>query len=189
MSNKFYFAAIVLLSLLTSCSSFESSGSSAAQEEVVFDDAHKPSTDNEIIIDDKTFQSKEITTADRRQSSPAVTQTAKDGSQISVMYDNFGNKTETRTFNNTVLKFVILRTSADGSRQTFVYGQNGDVKSLPENMLDKVMTAPLNELASSAGIYEPVRETRSFAQNTLSLNNTALTPLPSSQFPIPEPTR
>ena len=184
MRNKFCFLIIVLLSLLASCSSFKGS---SAQEEVVFDDGHKSSTANEVIIDDKTFQSKEDTSAIVRKSSPETNQTAKDGSQINVMYDNFGNKTETRTFNNTVLKFVLLRTSADGSRQVFVYGQNGEVKSLPKNMLDRVSTAPSNELASSAGISESFKEAPSFVKNTQLPNTTPIQSMSSYKLPARNP--
>jgi hypothetical protein len=50
------------------------------------------------------------------------------------------------------LRFVILKTTGEGYREVFVYGQNGTVKQLPENMLDKVTTASADEIADSAGI-------------------------------------
>ena len=181
MNVKFCFLAIFLLALMVSCSSVKRA---SAQKEVVFDDGYKSSIANEVVIDDRTFQGKENTSAVLGKSSPETSRTLKDGSQINVMSDNFGNKTETRTFNNTLLKFVLLRTSADGNRQVFVYGQNGEVKSLPENMLNKVLTASSNELASSAGIYENFKQAPSLARNAQMLNTTPLRPLPSSQFPI-----
>jgi len=181
MNKKVYFLAIVLLSSLVSCSTFNRSDKS---EEVIFDDGYKTAANGEVVIDDTTFNNKENPIAHSRKSSQEMTQITKDGLQINVMYDSYGNKTETRTFNaHPLLKFILLRTAVDGSRQVFVYGQNGEVKSLPENMLDKVLTASSNELANSAGIFEGFKQQPSFAQNTQP-SVTTLKPLPSSQFPI-----
>lgn len=183
MNKKFCFLLIVFLFLLTSCSS---SNNESSSEEVVFDDGYKTAKNGEVIIDDSSFEGKEAAMTDSsvRTGSRDVTQIAGDGSQIEIMYDNLGNKTETRKFNNSLLKFVLLRTAADGSRQVFVYGQNGMVNSLPENMLDKVLTAPSNELANAAGIFEGIKEQPSFTQNNQLPSVTTLKPLPSSQFPI-----
>jgi ABC-type Na+ efflux pump permease subunit len=82
------------------------------------------------------------------------------------------------------LRFILLRTGVDGKRQVTVYGQYGEVKSLPENMLDKIFTALPKELANSAGIYEVFRQQHSYAENTQQPNIT-LKPLPRSHFSIP----
>ncbi len=183
MNSKFCFLAIVLLSLLASCSSFSNNESSPAREDVVFDDGYKTTADGAIIIDDADFEGKGNPTDVSRKGSQEITQIAKDGSQISVMYDSYGNKVETRTFNNNpLLSFIILQTAVDGGKQVFVYGQHGEVKKMPENMLDKILTAPANELANAAGIFEGFKQNPSFTQNTQ--QNTALKPLPSSEFPI-----
>ncbi len=87
-----------------------------------------------------------------------TTSIAADGSKITTVFDRYGNKSETRYFNSHPrLSFVILRTNSEGYRQVFVYGQNGDVRQLPENMLDKVTTASADEIANSAGITTRVQ--------------------------------
>lgn len=186
MNNKICFLAIILLFLLTSCSSSDTKENSSAQgEEVVFDDGYKTAADGEIVIDDEDFEGKKEAIETDGKSSQEITRIAQDGSKLEVMYDGYGNKTETRSFyNNPLLKLILLRTAADGSRQVFVYGQNGMVNSLPDNMLDKVLTAPSNELANAAGIFEGIKEQPSFTQNNQPPTVTTLKPLPSSQFPI-----
>jgi len=188
MKNRVYFLAIVLLSLLVSCSSFKGSEADS-QQEVVFDDGYKTTADDEVIFDDKSFvNTPEAVRVFDESLPPDTTQTAKDGSQISVKYDGVGNKTETRTFNNNpLLRFILLHTGVDGKRRVTVYGQYGEVKSLPENMLDKIFTASPKELANSAGIYEVFREQHSYAQNVQQPNAAALRSLPSSQFTTPNP--
>ena len=82
------------------------------------------------------------------------TQILDDNSKIQTMYDGFGNKTETRCFiNHPRLTCLVLSTAAKGERQVLVYGQNGDIKKLPENMIDQATTASGDEIANSAGIY------------------------------------
>lgn len=184
--RKVYFLTILILSLLTACSSFRGDeASSGAQEEVVFDDGYKTSPDGEIIIDDQSFAGKETGLVVTEKNLPNITQIARDGSQIKIMYDGFGNKTETRTFeNNPLLKTVLLRTDVDGKRRVFVYGQNGDVKSLPDDMLDKVLTAAPTDLASSAGIVAPVKEMPVITQNVEPSYAPPLQPIPSYQIPV-----
>jgi hypothetical protein len=87
------------------------------------------------------------------KNSREVTQIIADGSKVNTMFDRYGNKTQTRCFNyDPRVNCVMLNISADGQRKVFVYAQNGDVKSLPENMLDKVTIASANEIADAAGI-------------------------------------
>ena len=60
----------------------------------------------------------------------------------------------TEFFNNHPrLTCVVLSSAVNGQRKVLVYGQNGDIKELPENLLDKVTTASGDEIANSAGIY------------------------------------
>lgn len=177
---------LISFSLLTACSSSgKEEASSDAAAEVVFDDGYRTSTAGEIIIDDQSFAGKETGLVVTEKNIPNVTQIARDGSQIKIMYDGFGNKTETRTFdNNPLLKTVLLRTDVDGKRQVFVYGQNGDVKSLPADMLDKVLTAAPSDLASSAGIVAPVEELPVITQNVEPSYAAPLQPIPSYQIPV-----
>jgi hypothetical protein len=79
----------------------------------------------------------------------------------------------------------MLKTTSDGQRQVFVYGQNGDVKDLPENMLEKTTTASGDELADAAGLFE-VRQNRTQPAITLGKPQSSqpLQPVPSYKFPI-----
>ena len=186
MNCKFCLLVIILVFVLTSgaCSSINEDKSANA-EEVIFEDGYKTSSGNEIIIDDNDFGNQKTAVWTPDNNSQETTKTAFDNSKISTTFDRYGNKTEKRTFNyNPRLAFIIFRTSPEGIKQVFIYGQNGDVKSLPENMLDKVLTASADEIANSAGIYNTVTKSPSFAQNSQQLNVTTLKPLPSSQFPI-----
>jgi len=174
------------VSLLISCAcSSINKDKSANSEEVIFDDGYNTSAKNEIIFDDIDFEGQERTVSASGGNSKEIIKIASDSSKISTTFDRYGNKTEKRTFNyNPRLAFIIFRTSPEGIKQVFIYGQNGDVKSLPENMLDKVLTASADEIANSAGIYNTVTKSPSFAQNSQQLNVTTLKPLPSSQLPI-----
>jgi len=174
------------VTLVASCANSSISGDkSANSEEVIFDDGYKTSDDNEIIIDENDFGNQERAGWTSDANSQETIKIAFDNSKITTVFDRYGNKTETRNFNNNPrLAFIVLRTSATGGKQVFVYGQNGDVKSLPENMLDKILTAPADEIANSAGIYNKAATSSSFAQNYQQPNVTTLKPLPGSQFPM-----
>lgn len=157
-------------------------------EEVVFaDDGYKAVPSDEIVIDDRPTSGNAGTMNDSsgaRAASQERTRIAADGSQITTMYDGFGNKTETRFFNdNFLLQDIMLRTSVKGEKQIFVFGQNGTVINLPVDMADKVLTAPANELAVAAGISEG-RKAQTIENSQM---NRPLTPLPASAFPIRTP--
>lgn len=174
------------MSLLTSCASLDTKNNSVEDmEEVVFDDKIKTNSEDEIIVDDNdTKEGTAVLTS--ASGARETTKTAADGSQINTMFDRYGNKTETRYFNyDARLKFILLRTSASGQKQVFVYGQNGEVKSLPENMQDNVLNAPAVELANAAGIFEERRARVVSVDNPQ--NNKNLTPLPGSAFPVRTP--
>ncbi len=160
-------------------------GESAETEEVVFDDGYKTNVENEITFDDLEFKEMEGEPAASGKIPQEINKVASDNSKISITFDRYGNKTEKRVFNyNPRLSFVIMRTSADGEKQIFVYAQSGEVKNLPENMLDKVLTASADEIANSAGIQQPQRQISISIQNNPLPNSTPLRPMPSYNFPI-----
>ena len=100
-----------------------------------------------------------------------IIKTALDGSKITTTYDSFGNKTEVRVFNgHSRLKLLMLRTSVTGQKEVYVYGHNGEVESLPENMLDKATTVSADEIASRAGITQtkPEKTQPSYSQTNQS---------------------
>jgi hypothetical protein len=111
-----------------------------------------------------------------------TTATASDGSKITTVFDRYGNKSETRYFNsNPRLHFIILRTTGEGYREVFVYGQDGTVRQLPENMLDKVTTASADEIANSAGVPVTI-EQRSAPPPDFVLNNSQSSSIPPIQM-------
>jgi hypothetical protein len=152
-------------------------------EVVIIDDEIKITAEGEIIIDDSDFKSEQASLTSPK-SLQEITKIAADGSHINTMFDRYGNKTETRRFDyDSRLKFILLRTSADGQKQVFIYGQNGEVKGLPENMLDKALTAPANDLAAAAGIFEIRRQ----PTTTVVQSDKPLQPMPSYKFPVQTP--
>ncbi len=187
MNRRFCLLVLILTSLLlTSCarSSKKDNGAGKAGE-VVFNDGIKTTAGNEIVLDDGDLKN-DAENSMSGSASAQMTKIAADGSQINTTFDRYGNKTEMRNFNyDSRLKFVMIRTAADGQKQVFVYGQNGEVKTLPENMLDKVLTAPADEIAGAVGIFQQQIQT---AKPTIVQNNQPpLQPLPSYKFPIQTP--
>ena len=184
MNNKVYILAIILPCLLIFFSGCSKIGDSSAQNEVVFDDGYKAPAKDEVVINDALFQDHQNSTEGFNNKSREKTQIIKDGSTIDTTYDGFGNKTEKRTFNgDPLLNLIMLRSGIDGNKKVFVYAKNGEVKNLPEEMIEKILTASPDELANAAGIFEGVKEP-GFIQSNQPPTVTALKPLPSSQFPI-----
>jgi hypothetical protein len=185
MNYKLYLLAIILVTFHVSCSTFSES-KSAQPEEVFFDDDYKNNKTNEVVLGDKAFSEKDLTRRLEDGVSRDTTEIVADGSKISIAYDGFGNKTETRCFNDLRLKCLQLKTPASGQKEIFVFGHNGQTKKLPDNMLDKVLTASASEIANAAGIYDFKRETN---PPTITLNNPqtsqSLQPMPSYKFPVP----
>ncbi len=96
------------------------------------------------------------TTVEGRQE---VAQMGSGNSIIQTMYDAFGNKTESRVFeNDSFLKMIVLKTSASGQQEALVYGQNGEVKVAPQSLLGKVLTSVAGEIAKTVQIFEVRKE-------------------------------
>jgi len=155
MYRYFCVSAIFFVVFFASCAGEKHSEDNFSKKnEVVFRDKYTTTKDGEIIIDGTDSEGIIAPIITSQKSLKELPKTALDGSQINTMYDAFGNKTEIRTFtNNLLVQSVIARTSADGRRQIFVYGQNGEVRNLPENLYNRVSTASGNFLANSAGIF------------------------------------
>ncbi len=170
---------IIFVSLSLACSD----GGNTESEEVFIDDGYKTGVKEEIAIDDHSFEQKDVAASQQRGGSQEITRIAADGSRVTTMYDAFGNKTETRFFDgNRLLQLIAIRTSVEGEKQVSVFGQNGAVKELPTNILDKVLTAPANEIAAAAGIYDGRRETPQ--PSLVQSSQPPLQPMPSYKFPI-----
>lgn len=183
MKFPVYLSVIIFVSLSFACSS-----GNIESEEVFIDDGYKISDKTgdkeEIIFDDAAFAGNGSRASQSRSGLQEVTRIVPDGSRVTTMYDAFGNKTETRIFDgNPLLQLVAVKTTVNGDRQVSVFGQNGTVAALPVAMLDKVLTAPANDLASAAGIFEGRRE----ATTTVAQSSKTLQPMPSYKFPIQQP--
>jgi hypothetical protein len=154
MKKGFYLLLLIPVFLWASCSLVSQEKELIRQREIKINDKNIKSKDGEVIIDGTTFEANELPTITSRKSSKEESKTAADGSQINTMFDGFGNKTEIRAFpDNLLVQCIISRTFADGRKQIFVYGQNGEVKILPEDMSDRVLSSSGNDLARSAGIF------------------------------------
>lgn len=90
-----------------------------------------------------------------RESSAEVVRVQGDGSRVTRMEDGYGNSTVTRNFSgHKLLRKVIVRFQAKGQRAAFVYGKNGQVKSLPARYQDRILTASADEIAAAAMIFD-----------------------------------
>ena len=184
MNLKIYFY-ILLLSLSASSFSACATGeaSSGQREQVVLDDGGgNAANDDEITISEKDLNDLNLHIPTSKPNSREAVKIAADRSEITTMYDGYGNKTETRYFKgHSRLKFILVRTSASGETQTFVYGYGNEVKNLPENLADKALNASADELANAAGVYE----TQNFnALPNFRKKTKTLQPLPSYEFPV-----
>jgi hypothetical protein len=154
MKFKIYILIIAAALFAVSCSSAKNG--QAQQPEVTLDDGYKTTDNDELLIEDKDLKPVGETVVTSKKSSEQTNIVAFDGSKISVMTDGFGNKSETRYFDDDPkLQMVLVRTAANGQKEVFVYGQNGEVKDLPQNMVGGVMNSSADQIARAAGITEP----------------------------------
>lgn len=155
-SGKLVALAVIFCAFVSaSCSFFNRSGDAAETKEVVFDDGYKTGTDGELIINDSDFDGKPSASDTFGESREEITKVLSDNSKVTTMFDGYGNKIESRYFaNHPNVACVVVTTFADGRREAMAYGQNGEHKLLPTEMLDKVLSAEAAEIAQSAGIYD-----------------------------------
>ena len=187
MNIKFYILIIIAFSI--SCSSAKTEPIDAQKAEVVIEDGYKTTDAGDLLIEDKDLKHVQEAVVTTTESSEQNNIVAYDGSKISVMLDGYGNKSETRYFDNDPkLQMILLRTSVNGQRQIFVYGQNGEVKDLPPSMASGVLTSTADELAKAADISEGKKE-RMISQSqpvsgvtTLNTIGAPLQSLPNNQI-------
>ncbi len=154
-----------------------------SSEEVVISDGYNAAPNGEIAIDDQSFAGADGQNSGQRSAYQERARMLADNSRVTTMYDGYGNKTETRFFdNNPLVLSITVRTSAAGEKNVSVYAQNGTVNQLPENMFDRVLSAPANDLAAAAGIFEGRREPA-----IVQTSQPPLQPMPSYRFPVQTP--
>lgn len=113
----------------------------------------KENKGNEIVFNDEAFEKQIEQTATSGQGNKGTVQTTKDGSEISIMQDGYGNTVETRNFyNHPNLTVVTIKTFANGEKEGLAYGHNGERKKLSPDAISIALSAGGNEIASSVGI-------------------------------------
>lgn len=185
MSAKFYILILAAAFFCVSCALEKSESTNLQKPEVVIDDGYKTNEKNEIIIEDKDLKYIQRLVATSEKSTVEKPVIASDGSRITVMSDGYGNKSIQRTFSDHPrVDLILMRVSAKGQKQIFVYAQNGEIKELPGEMQEKVLSGSADDLARSAGIFEGKRPT---AQNySFTPAQTASTP--PQEYPVAQPT-
>jgi len=189
MKYNYSLVLIIAVCIYASYANIQKFNSSLAGEEfaaVVNDYVNK--AQNRGRVNEKSLADGEKNSLASGNSSQEQTKILDDNSKLNTMYDGFGNKTEARCFNNHPrLTCIVLSSAVNGQRQVLVYGQNGDIKELPENMVDKVTTATADEIANTAGIYAARQQTTQsgYAQTTpVPTLPTTLRPTENSQSSI-----
>jgi hypothetical protein len=136
---------IVLLTFFAACAKKEKATLDLRVDEKVI----------EVRQDEVRIEETDQNNFSSQPASQTAPQKMSDNSEITVMYDGFGNKLEKRYFKgHPRLNSVLIRTAADGRREILVYGQNGERKSVEGDLVDRLMSAPADEIANTAKIYE-----------------------------------
>lgn len=156
VTDNFNILAIIFcLSFLIVCSTAcGKSGQNSESGEVVFDDAAKTADKNEVVFDDASFggEEKQVLTFGEKKQDTLLK--ASDNSEISTMYDGYGNKIETRRFSaNSRINNLVVQTAADGTVEIKIYGQSGETAKMEPEMAERVLTANGDEIANLAHIY------------------------------------
>lgn len=182
-SKTFIILTVFLLTLVSAC------GKSGAAEQTAGAPTNGAQAKTEVYIDESDFQNKPEMVTTTTQQSQGDTRMLSDKSKVTTAFDGYGNKSETRYFENDPrLRFVLLRTSSDGVKEVTVYGHGSDTKMVNE-LGDRALTASSQEIADAAGMTatKTYREVRNYLKPSNGSSSGSLQPLPSSQFPVTAP--
>jgi hypothetical protein len=161
--NLLQISIIILAATLSGCSSYFN-GKSATEKrvDIIIADTYNKYQNKEIVFERMTMdfpEWQEETIVIAENAGKEISQLQADGSEINTLYDGYGNKTETRNFfNDKLIKFVVVKTTADGRQKAFVYAQNGEVKILPEEFLAKILLLSGDDIARSVEINDGRQE-------------------------------
>jgi hypothetical protein len=140
---------------------------------------------NELVITDGDLVDYKEVIATSEESRVGEVRKLGDNSEVSTMFDGYGNKTLTRQFqDHSRIKKIVLRINATGAGRIFVYGQNGVVENLPEKMANNVLNSSADELANLANIYETREQRDRKILEKAQRKRDELKPKPSSENPI-----
>lgn len=170
ISNKISALLIFLcLCLATICSTAcQKSNAHVEEQEISFDDAvaEKPNSNEVVFEDDSGKSAKLVNTFGEKK--PDTVSKGNDNSEISTMYDGYGNKLEKRFFAaNSRINNVVVQTTASGEVEVKVYGQSGETVKLAPETAEQVLTAKGDQIADLAHIYR----TREIRQAPVIVNN------------------
>ena len=161
MKYNYFLMSIIAVCIYVSYANIQKSNAGSANVEfaaLVNDYINK--TQNSDPGGEKSLAERETNSLTSGNGSRQQTRILGDNSKLNTMYDGFGNKTEARCFNNHPrLTCIVMSSAVNGQRRAMVYGQSGDIKELPEDMLDKATTASPDEIANMAGIYAVRQQT------------------------------
>ncbi|HEX8367896.1 MAG TPA: hypothetical protein VF604_05090 [Pyrinomonadaceae bacterium] len=139
---------LLLLAVLPSCFA------ACARKEKAVVDLRVDEKVIEVRRDEVTIGETAKDNVTERQSSQTAPQKISDNSEITVMYDGFGNKLEKRYFKgHPRLDSVLVRTAADGRREILAYGRNGEKRPIDGELGNRLMSASADEIANAAKIY------------------------------------
>ena len=189
LSRRFYPLAITLCLIFSASCSLLNAGRESKTEtaEVSFDDDYKTNKDGEIIIDDSVLNNKQISAENFGESKQEITKVLNDNSNLTTMYDGYGNKVETRYFaHHPNIDCLVITTFADGHQEIIVYGQNGEHKTLPKEMVAKALSASGNEIAQMSGIHNVEGDRQTFGTTIVQENNSQQTYAPIKMREFPE---
>lgn len=154
------------------------------RQEIYLDDNNGSETNdkNEVVLDDRQLLSEKL----NNKSAPEPQyQTGKDGSDITITGDRYGNKTESRCFTNSLrLKCVVIETAASGKIELTVYGNNGVIKTVSPEKFGDVMNMEADEIANAAELFEPSQKADITKLLPSKNRPKELSPMPSSEFPV-----
>lgn len=109
----------------------------------------------EILISDSEIENVQNRTMELKTRTSQTYNLKNENATLTVSYDDFGNKTERKVFNNHPrIQMIMVRTPLKGDKQVYVYAQSGKVENVPTRMLNTVLNTPPDTIANIVGIYE-----------------------------------
>jgi hypothetical protein len=168
MNIKIFLLVIIALAMLAPACSRKSTQTSEGVEEIVMDDLSAEERE-------KLLKSSGINLKENKYLSDNL-------SRVEISYDNFGIRVERQYYNNLPnIKYIAVHTFPNGSKQVFIYGANGSVRSLSENMMNEIAKASPDQLTGDAPVYA---ENQQNQPNTGGMSIKTLPPITSQPTPV-----
>jgi hypothetical protein len=141
MNIKLCFLVLVALSVLVSACSRAGKDETVNMDEVIIMEDLSPEERAKLL------SSSAINIKDNQY-------LADNLSRIERSRDNNGIKLEKQFYKNLPnIKYIAVHTFPNGSKQIIIYGANGSIKSLSENMMSEIIKATPDELTREIPVY------------------------------------